>query len=89
MRDLSRIEAGREELHLADFDPPAVVQTLDGMLELHCEQTNPNWKVDADLPPQWVHGARKETAPGTSIGTPSPVGQNRVFCVGKARMGRS
>ena len=59
MFDLSRIEAGREELLLADFDLRAVVQTLDDMFELHCEQKNMNWKVDADLPPLWVHGDEK------------------------------
>ena len=58
--DLSRIEAGREELLLADFDLRAVVQTLDDMFELHCEQKNLNWKVDADLPPLWVHGDEKK-----------------------------
>jgi signal transduction histidine kinase len=58
--DLSKIEAGREELHLADFDLRELVQALAAMFALRCEQRNLNWRVDLDLPPQQVHGDEKK-----------------------------
>ena len=44
--DISRIEAGAQELHPVDFDLQAVVQGLDAMFALRCEQRGLTWKVE-------------------------------------------
>jgi signal transduction histidine kinase len=55
--DLSKIEAGRMELNETDFDLWNLLDTLDVMFEMRCQQQNLNWQLSADLPrPQPVHG---------------------------------
>ena len=41
--DISKIEAGRMELHLNDFDLHALVSDLSAMFELKCKQKNISW----------------------------------------------
>jgi len=44
--DISRIEAGRLELHPSDFDLQGLLQNLDVMSRLRCEQKRLTWKVE-------------------------------------------
>jgi DNA-binding response OmpR family regulator len=57
--DLSKIEAGREELHLVDFDLGNLVQMLSSMFELRCRQKNLQWRVETDLLLLRVRGDEK------------------------------
>ena len=43
--DISRIEAGRLELHPSDFDLQSLLQGLDVMFRLRCEQKRLSWQV--------------------------------------------
>ena len=43
--DISKIEAGRMELHPADFDLQGLLQGLDVMFRLRCEQKRLSWQV--------------------------------------------
>jgi len=55
--DLSKIEAGRMEVHLSDFDLAALIRDLAAMFQLRCEQRGLKWEVerpDIDYLP--VHG---------------------------------
>jgi len=55
--DLSKIEAGRMELNPADFDLWNLLDTLDVMFAMRCQQQHLNWQLTSDLPrPQPVHG---------------------------------
>jgi signal transduction histidine kinase/ligand-binding sensor domain-containing protein/CheY-like chemotaxis protein len=45
--DLSRIEAGRLELHPSDFDLQALLQNLGVMFAQRCEAKRLSWRVDA------------------------------------------
>ena len=55
--DISKIEAGRMELHPTDFDLLLLLQNLSVMFELRCREQGLGWKLDvptgASLP---VHG---------------------------------
>jgi len=44
--DISRIEAGRLELHPSDFDLQGLLQGLDVMFRLRCEQKRLAWRVE-------------------------------------------
>jgi signal transduction histidine kinase/DNA-binding response OmpR family regulator len=44
--DLSKIEAGRMELHTMDFDLRAIVQDLSAMFHPRCDQKRLNWHVE-------------------------------------------
>ncbi|OGG45984.1 MAG: hypothetical protein A3F84_17405 [Candidatus Handelsmanbacteria bacterium RIFCSPLOWO2_12_FULL_64_10] len=44
--DISRIEAGRLELHPSDFDLQGLLQGVDVMFRLRCEQKRLTWKVE-------------------------------------------
>ena len=47
--DISRMEAGRMELQSADFDLKALLNDLDVMFRLQCEQERLSWQVE--MPP--------------------------------------
>lgn len=42
--DISKIESGREELHVTDFDLAEVVESLDGMFAVRCQDRGLTWK---------------------------------------------
>ncbi|OGG46244.1 MAG: hypothetical protein A3F84_23740 [Candidatus Handelsmanbacteria bacterium RIFCSPLOWO2_12_FULL_64_10] len=44
--NISRIEAGRLELHPSDFDLQGLLQGLDVMFRLNCEQARIAWRVE-------------------------------------------
>ena len=44
--DISRIEAGRMELNLADFDLRNLLETLGVMFELRCQQKRLGWRLE-------------------------------------------
>ena len=54
--DISKIEAGRATLNLADFDLQGMIQGLGSMFEMRCQQENLSWKLEADLPAGYVRG---------------------------------
>ena len=54
--DLSKIEAGREELHLGDFDLHKFLHELATMFQLRCAEKDLNWQMDIDLPLRRVYG---------------------------------
>ena len=43
--DLSKIEAGRMELHEADFDLVASIEGISAMFQIRCEQKDLEWEV--------------------------------------------
>ena len=54
--DLSKIEAGQEELHRSDFDLVGLAQALSAMFSLRCEQKDIAWKTAIPPSPIYVHG---------------------------------
>jgi len=58
--DLSKIEAGREELHPSDFDLQKLVQALSIMFRMRCEQKGLGWRIEDDLSATPVHGDEKK-----------------------------
>lgn len=54
--DLSKIEAGREELQDEDFDLAEMVRELEALFKLRCEQKGLAWQVDLDLASTQVRG---------------------------------
>ena len=44
--DLSKIEAGRLELHETDFDLVTLIDTISTMFQMRCEQKGLNWRVE-------------------------------------------
>lgn len=54
--DLSKIEAGGEELNEGDFDLAELVNAVGGMFRLRCEQANLIWRVETDLDEGYVTG---------------------------------
>jgi signal transduction histidine kinase/ligand-binding sensor domain-containing protein/ActR/RegA family two-component response regulator len=54
--DISRIEAGRQELVLADFDLGELVEGLAGMFRLRCQQKRLGWRAESAKGPRWVCG---------------------------------
>jgi signal transduction histidine kinase/DNA-binding response OmpR family regulator len=54
--DLSKIEAGRDELNPAPFDLQGLIEGLAAMFELRCQQQGLAWRLQADLPAGAVHG---------------------------------
>ena len=47
--DLSKIEAGKLELNTADFDLASLVESLDVMFALRCEQKGLLWQLQSEL----------------------------------------
>jgi signal transduction histidine kinase len=58
--DLSKIEAGREELHQSDFNLQNLVRTLSTMFHMRCEQKGLRWRVEDELSATPVHGDEKK-----------------------------
>jgi len=54
--DLSKIEAGREELNVSEFDLHALIEGLGAMFEMRCNQQQLVWFLDADIPAGAVQG---------------------------------
>jgi signal transduction histidine kinase/DNA-binding NarL/FixJ family response regulator len=54
--DISKIEAGREELNPADFDLDRLVQGLGTMFAPRCRQKELDWKLESDLRQSAVYG---------------------------------
>ena len=54
--DISKIEAGREQAHVSDFDLQELVEALDGMFDIRCQQKNLTWKLETHLPNSVVMG---------------------------------
>jgi signal transduction histidine kinase/CheY-like chemotaxis protein len=46
--DLSKIEAGREEIHATDFDLDSLARELSGIFEFQCAHKGLTWRLDAD-----------------------------------------
>jgi signal transduction histidine kinase/ligand-binding sensor domain-containing protein/CheY-like chemotaxis protein len=54
--DLSKIEAGSQELNAVDFDLEQLVEGLSTMFELRCRQKGLAWRVDCHLPAPSICG---------------------------------
>ena len=54
--DISKIEAGHELLHLADFDLKGLLQGLDPMFAMRCAQKDLDWRLEEDVSVQAVYG---------------------------------
>ena len=54
--DISKIEAGREELHPVDFDLRLMLSGLESMFAMQCGQKNLVWRFIEDLAISNVHG---------------------------------
>ena len=54
--DLSKIEAGREALHIDDFDLGKLVQNLAAMFQLRCEEQELGWRTQGELAAGFVRG---------------------------------
>ena len=54
--DISKIEAGREELHLGTFDLERLVEELASIFELRCQQRGLTWQLDMELGGARVEG---------------------------------
>jgi len=54
--DLSKIEAGREDLHEEDFDVTDLVRDLGTLFEFRCRDKGLAWKLDNVAGPLFVHG---------------------------------
>ncbi|MDP6037089.1 MAG: ATP-binding protein [Candidatus Latescibacteria bacterium] len=54
--DLSKIEAGREELQSEDFDLQEMISELKTMFQLRCEQKGLDWVVNVDATSMMVQG---------------------------------
>jgi signal transduction histidine kinase/CheY-like chemotaxis protein len=54
--DLSKIEAGSEEINRSVFDLEELIDAVGGMFSLRCEQAGLEWNVDTDVPAGLVEG---------------------------------
>ncbi len=54
--DISKIEAGGQELNPVDFDLEQLVEGLSTMFELRCRQKGLAWRVDCQVPAPSVRG---------------------------------
>ena len=55
--DLSKIEAGRMELHPVEFDLVQLVQRVESMFAVRCEEKGVQWRLDWESEPSlWVWG---------------------------------
>ncbi len=54
--DISKIEAGREQLNPTDFDLQGMLGGLGGMFEMRCQQKDLSWRLEVDVPAGQVHG---------------------------------
>jgi signal transduction histidine kinase/CheY-like chemotaxis protein len=72
--DLSKIEAGRMELQMSDFDLNALIYDLSAMFDVRCEQKKLRWLAEIWHPPGvlWERAAAPVSADEASAGTPKP-----------------
>jgi len=54
--DISKIEAGREQLNPTDFDLQGMISGLGNMFEMRCQQKDLSWLLEVDVPAGQVHG---------------------------------
>ena len=54
--DISRIETGREDTTVAEFDLSNLIRGLNAIFEVRCQQEGLKWRIRADLPTAIVHG---------------------------------
>ncbi len=54
--DISKIEAGRQELNPSDFDLRGLAQGLAKMFEVRCRQKDLRWHRETDVPEGFVRG---------------------------------
>ncbi len=54
--DISKIEAGRQQLNPSDFNLRSLVQGLGTMFEVRCRQKGLGWRLEEDLPAGFVYG---------------------------------
>jgi len=54
--DLSKIEAGSQELNTTDFDLEQLIEGLSTMFELRCRQKKLTWHVDSQVPAPSLRG---------------------------------
>jgi signal transduction histidine kinase len=54
--DLSKIEAGREDLHLENFDVTDLVSELAALFEFRCRDKGLEWRINTVAGPLFVHG---------------------------------
>ena len=58
--DISRIEAGRQDLALEDMDLKGLVNALGAMFAVRCQEKELRWRLDEDLPGSTVRGDLKK-----------------------------
>ena len=54
--DISKIEAGRDEVHATDFELAGLIRGLGAMFEVRCRQKRIAWRLEQTLPSPVVHG---------------------------------
>jgi signal transduction histidine kinase/CheY-like chemotaxis protein len=54
--DISKIEAGHEEIRLADFDLKGMLHGLDAMFAMRCVQKDLTWRLEENVSAAAVHG---------------------------------
>jgi signal transduction histidine kinase/ligand-binding sensor domain-containing protein/ActR/RegA family two-component response regulator len=54
--DISKIEAGREELTLSDFSLVSTLEGLERMFEVRCREKDLAWSLESDIASLYVHG---------------------------------
>ena len=54
--DISKIEAGREDLQMVEFDLCGLVRGLGGMFQMRCQQKGLGWKVEMEEERRVVRG---------------------------------
>ncbi|MDP7622156.1 MAG: histidine kinase N-terminal 7TM domain-containing protein, partial [SAR324 cluster bacterium] len=54
--NLSKIDAGHEQVNLTDFDLENLVKELDMMFKTRCQQKQLDWQLDADAAERYVVG---------------------------------
>ncbi|MBT4139945.1 MAG: response regulator, partial [Candidatus Latescibacteria bacterium] len=58
--DISKIEAGRENYVIVDFDLNDMLKSLSTIFEMKCYQKNLEWAVDANVPVGFFEGDEKK-----------------------------
>lgn len=59
--DISKIEAGREEMHVVPFDLSSLIETTADMFEVRCRQKGLRWMLETDhLPEARVRGDERK-----------------------------
>ncbi|MBT4096595.1 MAG: hypothetical protein HOE86_03065, partial [Gemmatimonadetes bacterium] len=59
--DISKIEAGHEEMNVVTFDLTALIETMSGMFEVRCQQKGLRWMLESEgLPANRVRGDERK-----------------------------